>query len=113
MNGDGLKSDQAIWDASISPRDGNWLTVTADPEIESLSRSETRILEDVYKDHGHRTPSGIRDWCHSKNVPEYEEIVKGRLPITLKEIALAVGVSPESLANEARTERLLTNVLAS
>lgn len=112
MDGEGLQSDQMIWDAVISPRDGNWLSVVADSEIENLSRSETRILEEVYGVHGHRTAWELRCWCH-ENIPEYEELEKGRLPITLKEIGLAVDFSPEVIAEEAKIEMHLYNVLAS
>jgi uncharacterized phage-associated protein len=112
MDGEGLKGDQAIWDAVISPRDGNWLSVVADPEIENLSRSELGFLQKVYEEHGHRSAWELRCWCH-KNIPEYEELKKGRLPITLKEIGLAVDFSPEIIAEEARMEMMLCHVFAS
>ena len=112
MGGEGLKTDQAIWDSRISPRDGNWMSLLSDEAPEALSRSEIRILESVYKEHGKRTAWELRCWCH-ENIPEYEEVKKGRIPITLKEIGLAVDFSPEVIAEEAQIERLLANVFAS
>jgi uncharacterized phage-associated protein len=112
MDGEGLKGDQAVWDSAISPRDGNWLAIVSDQNFESLSRSETEIIERIYGQHGHLSAWELRCWCH-KNIPEYEELDRGRLPITLKEIGLAVDFSPEALAEEAKVERFLRNVLAS
>ena len=112
IDGQGLKDDQSFWDRSISTRNGNWLTLVSDSSNESLSRSEIKIIESVYAVHGSKTAWQLRNWCH-ENLPEYEEITKGRIPITLKEIGIAVESCPSAISDEASAQRFLGHVLAS
>ena len=112
IDGQGMQNDQAVWDRSISSRDGNWLSLVGDGETGSLSVSEIKMIKGVHAEHGEKSAWELRNWCH-ENLPEYEEIEKGRIPITLKEIGLAVKTSPFLITEEAATQNFLHNVFAS
>jgi uncharacterized phage-associated protein len=110
INGKGRYEDQILWDKLISERNGNLLTLRGKPTAGEISKSEIKILVSVFEQHGQKTASALRNWCHD-NVKEYEE-TSGSVPITLKEIGLAVGMDPEVIAEEAEAYRFLENALA-
>jgi uncharacterized phage-associated protein len=98
LNGINGDADRPLWDKYISrnrhrvsPRDEN---------MDQLSRSDMKILEQVWTTHGWRSTSQIRNWTH-ENCPEYTEVNSGSIRISITEMAKAVGVeSPKLVAEE-------------
>lgn len=111
INGKGQYSHQILWNEAISARDGNILTLLRQPDAACLAASEVKILDKVFNDHGSKTASALRNWCHA-NIKEYEE-TDGSIPITLKEISLAVDIDPDYVTEEATASNFLESALAS
>ena len=113
INGDGLRDDQAVWDAEIGSRNENWLSRSDETRVPmSLSKAEMNILKEVHSEHGEKSAWGLREWTH-ENLPEYEDVSRGRIRITLKEIGLAVDVCPNEIASEASAQRIIHDVFSS
>jgi uncharacterized phage-associated protein len=60
--------------------------------LDQISRSDDNILGRIWESFGWMTASQIRNWTH-QHCAEYVEVETGRLPITLKQMATAVGYS--------------------
>ena len=65
---------------------------SAEENLDQLSHSDLSILKTVWNQFGWMTASQLRNWTH-RNCSEYTEIDRGRLPITLSQIATAVGLT--------------------
>jgi uncharacterized phage-associated protein len=59
-------------------------------KLDQISRSDQLIVNGVWESFGWMTASQIRNWTH-QHCPEYVEVEKGRLPITLRQMAIAIG----------------------
>lgn len=62
----------------------------SDDSLDQLSGSDISIIERVWGRFGWMTASQIRNWTH-QHCEEYVELETGRMPITLKHLAVAVG----------------------
>lgn len=58
--------------------------------LDEVSDAEIEVLGHVWGRFGTFSASQIRQWTHD-NCPEYAEVTKGRLPITYRDLAEAVG----------------------
>ena len=58
-------------------------------ELDEVSDAELSVIDDIWRDFGHMTPSQLRNYSH-ENCPEYTETT-GRIPISYKQILRAVG----------------------
>lgn len=68
------------------------------PGIDSLSRAEIKLIDEVYGDLGHKDYKELIRWSHDKkNVPEWEDPDGSRLPILLNKILEESGYSPEEV----------------
>jgi hypothetical protein len=98
MNGLNGRIDRVIWRKYLVPREHNTINVVRGISVGSfdqLSKSDIRILNEVWESFGGMTPSQIRQWTHD-NCPEYTLIERGRVPISLIELARATGFEDPS-----------------
>jgi len=80
-----------IWDKYIA-RNGNIVVAIKSlsrDELDEVSDAELAVVDDIWRDFGHMTPSQLRNYSH-ENCPEYTE-TEGRIPISYKQILRAVG----------------------
>lgn len=59
-------------------------------DLDELSDAEIDTLQSVWSSFGYMTATEIRSWTH-RNCPEYTEIERGRIPISYKDMARALG----------------------
>ena len=90
-----------IWDNYIA-RNGNIVVAIKSlsrDEMDEVSDAELTVIDEIWKEFGHLTPSQLRNYSH-RNCPEYTE-TKGRVAISYKQILRAVGVeNPDVVAND-------------
>ena len=80
-----------IWDDYIA-RNGNIVVAMrkfSRDELDQVSDAELAVVDYIWQELGHMTPSQLRNYSH-ENCPEYTE-TKGRIPISYKQILKAVG----------------------
>jgi len=65
------------------------IAVASDPGDDALSRHDLKIIDEVYKAHGHKSPLEIRDFTHT--LPEYEDPEGSSIEIPLERLLLATG----------------------
>ena len=91
LNGiDGIIHEE-LWDDYIA-RNGNVVVAIkrlSRDELDEVSNAELAVVEDIWRNFGHMTPSQLRNYSH-ENCPEYTETM-GRIPISYKQILRAVG----------------------
>jgi len=98
---------------SLLKTDGNDLVFRHDPRevdidevLDRLSRSDLKILDDVYAKFGHMNRFELRDMTHLKEYcPEWEEAGNSNRPIDLKSILIYEGKSEEEANNIIRHMR--------
>lgn len=84
----GEKNDD--WERYISDRSGHEVKLRKKPKIQNLSPFEVRLVEEIYKAHGHRDQWSLVKWCH-KHCKEWTPLEEGRVIIPLDDIGEAVG----------------------
>ena len=92
---------EEIWDNYIT-RNGNIVVAIKSlsrDEMDEVSDAELTVIDEIWKEFGHLTPSQLRNYSH-RYCPEYTE-TKGRIAISYKQILRAVGVeNPDVVAND-------------
>jgi Protein of unknown function (DUF4065) len=84
----GEKDDE--WERHISDRRGHEVKLRRKPRVRHLSPFEVRLVDEIYKAHGHRDQWALVKWCH-KHCKEWMPLDEGRTLIRLEEIGRAVG----------------------
>ena len=84
----GEKNDD--WERYISDRSGHEVKLRKKPKIQNLSPFEVRLVEEIYKAHGHRDQWSLVKWCY-KHCKEWTPLEEGRVIIPLDDIGEAVG----------------------
>ncbi|MCB2117375.1 MAG: SocA family protein [Rhodobacteraceae bacterium] len=76
-------------------------------DLDALSEAEIETAEFIWREHGSKSASKIRNYSH-ENCPEYYELETGRRPITYQEVLSAEG-NPysEEIAEEILSYRSL------
>jgi hypothetical protein len=90
------------WEEHISDRENHDITVIESPGTSRLSESELRLLEETYSEHGASTQWDLVKWCHER-CGEWAPVQTGRERITVEDIALNTGYSPETARNLGET----------
>lgn len=93
LNGLNGELDVEVWSRYIAKdgrKDVYVCKGVAQAYLDQLSRSDIDIIARVWESFGWMTASQIRNWTH-RHCAEYVEVEAGRLPITLKQMALAIG----------------------
>jgi uncharacterized phage-associated protein len=108
LNGLNFGLDTEIWSRYIA-KDGKkdvYVCLGIKREaLDQISRSDDGIISRIWGSFGWMTSSQIRNWTH-KHCPEYVEVLTGRLPITLKQMAEAVGYpDPNAFENDVTEYR--------
>lgn len=108
--------DGNIWSRYIKLRDNKKVMTAPEAiiEFDQLSNSDIRILDAVIEEHGAKSGRQLRDWTHNKvNCPEYNELSgSGRTPITIENIAKAVGAAhPKAISDELKSYRVMAGVI--
>jgi uncharacterized phage-associated protein len=86
INGD---IDAEIWAKYIQKNDRRNVTLVkgSAADLDQLSKSDIKILEEVWSRLGGKTATQLRAWTHSPtNCPEYTEVTIGRIPISLDDM---------------------------
>ncbi len=88
--------DKDVWSKYIH-KDGRkniyLVSGCSQDSLDRLSEYDIDILSSIWEQFGWMSASQIRNWTHD-NCPEYIEIEKGRLPISLNSMAQSVGLDP-------------------
>lgn len=75
-------------------------SMDADEVFDELSRSDVRILDEIYSKYGHMNRFELRDMTHLADVcPEWHDPGRSSVPIDKKEIFLAEGKTSEEADN--------------
>ena len=87
-------SDQ--WNRYVKKYEQYKVRLLDDPGVDSLSRAEIKLIDEIYAQLGDKDYEELIDWSHKpENVPEWEDPDGGRLPILLNEILGKSGYSSE------------------
>jgi uncharacterized phage-associated protein len=97
LNGVNQKSENEIWTQYVARKHNS--VASLNDEVDHLSRSDLRILQQVWDTFGWMNAVQIRNWTH-ENCQEYTEINKGRIRISITEMGAAVGMESPALAAE-------------
>jgi len=84
----GEKDDE--WERHISDRSGHEVKLRRKSKVQHLSPFEVRLVDEIYKTHGHRDQWALVKWCH-KHCKEWTPLEEGRALIRLEDIGRAVG----------------------
>ena len=106
--------ENSYWHRYISERQGHEVKLNQKAPNDQLSPAEEKLLDAVYQEFGSLDQYGLRDYMH-KHLPEWRDPHGSRLPIEIRDILLAEGLSDEdvrevedSLEAEAFAERLVS-----
>ncbi|MGH7571318.1 MAG: Panacea domain-containing protein [Gemmatimonadota bacterium] len=94
----------SYWHRFISEREGHFVGLVAEPSNDQLSSAEEKILEEVFSQFGGMSQWELRDHCH--RLPEWQDPHGSRLPIDMRDILLAEGLTEEEV------EEILTELEA-
>ena len=94
--------DDTQWKDHISDRAEHALQLLQKPSYDELSKSEVRLLDEIYVEHGKRNQWELVEWCH-KNCAEWSPLESGRKAIHVADIGNALGM------DDAVVERLSAN----
>jgi uncharacterized phage-associated protein len=105
------------WEQFISNQEGYMVSLVAGVriQVDSISDSEKRLIEEIYTEHGAKDQWAIRDWC-ARNCGEWTPSESGRERIQIEQIAINVGKSEsevQRISEEARESNLLASVFSS
>lgn len=92
LNGIDGKSHDPVWSEFIA-RHGNRVVSTkrfCRDDFDEISDAEIDITDEVWSEFGRMTASQIRNWSHD-NCPEYEEVTRGRRPISYERLLRELG----------------------
>jgi uncharacterized phage-associated protein len=84
--------DEGIWGEYIA-RNGNVVVAMkrfARDSLDAIHHKEVRILNYIWHRFGGMTASQLRNYSH-ENCSEYTEITEGRIPISYREVMVALG----------------------
>lgn len=84
-------------------------------DLDELSRSEIKILDQVWDQFSHMSKYRLRDWTHDpKNIPEWSDPKGSSMPISLEDIMASVGVeNPREKAENFRAIKSVDDIFAS
>jgi uncharacterized phage-associated protein len=86
-------SDEDIWGEFIA-RNGNVVVAMRKftrESLDAISNTEMTMLKFIWHRFGDMTASQLRNYSH-ENCPEYTEVTEGRIPISYREVMIALGV---------------------
>jgi len=89
--------DPSYWHRFISPPQDYDVTLLDAPERDTLSRAETKLLDEIFAQYGRMDKWQLRDFTHT--LPEYTDPHGGRNSITYDAILQACGFA-ETQAEE-------------
>jgi uncharacterized phage-associated protein len=114
LNGINGVTDTGTWSAYII-RNGNILVPTHKmerEEFDEISNAEMSILEQLWERFARSTSAEIRRYTHD-HCAEYEEVFRGRRPISYLAVFQALGKSdPEGLVESVEEVRRVESVLS-
>jgi uncharacterized phage-associated protein len=112
INEEAPPDGSSYWHRYISERRGHEVTLLGDAPDDQLSPAEEAMLAAVYQEKGHLSPWELRDFSHT--LPEWRDPKGSSLPISIRDILLAEGLSEndvkqvmETLGAEEFADRLL------
>jgi uncharacterized phage-associated protein len=109
-------SDEGVWGEYIA-RNGNVVVVMkkfARDNLDAILHKEMRMLNYIWHRFGDMTSSQLRNYSH-EHCPEYTEITEGRIPISYREVMVALGftkVDADAVDDEVRNIRRKESVPA-
>jgi uncharacterized phage-associated protein len=93
LNGLNGQLDKSIWRLYIINVDNKTIKLSDNirhEDLKEMSKSDFDIMSVVWKKFGHMTSSQIRAWTH-ENCHEYKLVIRGRFPISYRDIYSALG----------------------
>lgn len=97
LNGIDGSIDEDTWSKYIA-RNGNIVVAVArfaKSDLDEISLAEFEALDEVWEKFKDYTASQLRNYTHA-HCPEYTEVIKGRVPISYKDVLDAVGAHEAS-----------------
>lgn len=82
------------WRAFISERFGDSeVRLVKEPESDELSRADKALIEEIFKEFGHRDRWALAEYTHK--LPEYKQTLGPSIPVEYAEVLRAAGVPQE------------------
>lgn len=101
-----------VWNNYLQKNGRQDVYKTETENDDRISKSDYEIIKELWVQFGAMTASQIRNWTHD-NCPEYTEVMSGRKPITMRQIAEALDIENASSVEIAVEEfRSLSSVTA-
>jgi uncharacterized phage-associated protein len=102
INAGRLEGDvDTSWAQNISDRVNHDIKLEQKPAQVNLSDAEMELIEEVWRDHGHRDQWQLVEWCHT-HCGEWTPLARGCAPIAVERIAQALGKPPEVVRKISR-----------
>jgi uncharacterized phage-associated protein len=109
------EADKPFWSRYITPPLGEYeIALREDCPTDELSRAEEKLLTEIFEQYGHLTRWQLRDFTHT--LPEWHDPHGSSVPISVREILQATGVSPadiEIITNEIEGAEHTDQILGS
>ena len=106
--------DPSNWSKAIGETQNYAVAALEDPGCEDLSPAEQRLMEEVWKEFGSVNKWDLCEWTH-ENLPEWEQVAKGRRPLPVERVGKALSFSRDELnllSEQAQNSVFLSNVFA-
>ena len=97
------------WEQCIGDRENHDLILLKAPEREQVSNAEAKLVEAIWAEHGARNQWQLVDWCH-EHCAEWAPLASGRAPISVEQIAKALGKDDADIAHLTREARELNRL---
>lgn len=104
------------WEELVSERTHHEISIRDPGSLprDFLSDAEVALIDEVFAEHGAKDQWQLRDWCHER-CGEWAPLQTGRERISIEDLAVNVGRSPEEatrMADEARETNLIARAFS-
>ena len=95
VNDGDAPGEEVVWGAAVSAPENYEVQLKADPGDDELSEAEVSVLEEVFRQYGHKSRWELVDLAHE--LPEWKDPEGGAIPISYRDILAAQGISEEEI----------------
>jgi uncharacterized phage-associated protein len=85
----------SYWHRYVSERENHSVRLLSEPDNDQLSAADEEIIDEIFSRFGAMSQWDLRDYCH--RLPEWQDPHGSRVPIEIRDILLAEGLSEEDV----------------